>query len=87
MQQRLVLVILCILCIHVYDEPFAKFAIGNDIEAATVMCCRLLYSPQQAQQSQIGFLDFESCRSEGPFCVFVPFVAIELQTAKGFSVT
>ncbi len=87
MQQPPVLVILCILCIHVYDEPFATFAIGNGIEAAKVMCCRLLVSPQQAQQSPIEFLDFESCRSHGPFCVFVPFVAIKLQTATGFSVT
>ena len=40
MQQRPVLDILCILCIHVYYEPFAKFAIGNDMEAAKVMCCK-----------------------------------------------
>ena len=73
MQQRPVLDILCILCIHVYYEPFAKFAIGNDMEAAKVMCCRLRHSPQKAQNE---FLDFVSCRSDGPFCVFVPFVAI-----------
>ena len=87
MQQRPVLVILCILCIHVDYEPFAKFAIGNDIEAAKVMCCRLRHSPQKAQKSQNEFLDFETCRSDSPFCVFVPFVAIKLLTAKGFSVT
>ena len=81
MQQRPVL---DILCIHVYYEPFAKFAIGNDMEAAKVMCCRLRHSPQKAQNE---FLDFVSCRSDGPFCVFVPFVAIKLQTANGFSVT
>jgi hypothetical protein len=41
--------ILCILCIHVHiPEPFAKFAIGNDIEAAKVMCYRLRHSPQKA---------------------------------------
>ena len=84
MQQRPVLDILCILCIHVYYEPFAKFAIGNDMEAAKVMGCRLRHSPPKAQNE---FLDFASCRSDGPFCVFVPFVAIKLQTANGFSVT
>ena len=81
MQQRPVL---DILCIHVYYEPFAKFAIGNDMEAAKVMGCRLRHSPQKAQNE---FLDFASCRSDGPYCVFVPFVAIKLQTANGFSVT
>ena len=87
MQQRPVLVILCILCIHVYYEPFAHIAVGNDIEAPKVMCCRPRHSPQKAQKSQNEFLNFESCRSDGSFCVFVPFVAIEIQTANGFSVT
>jgi hypothetical protein len=33
------------------EEPFAKFPIGNDIEAARVMCCRLRHSPQKAQET------------------------------------
>ena len=33
------------------EEPFAKFPIGNDIEAARVMCCRLRHSPQKAQEA------------------------------------
>ena len=90
--RRSMTIILCILCIHVKKiketwEPFAEFAIGNDIEAAKVMCCKLRHSPQKAQKSQNEFLDLESCRSDGSSCVFVPFVAIEIQTANGFSVT
>ena len=42
--------------------------------------------PQKAQKAQNEFLDLESCRSQDSFCVFVPFVAIEIQTANGFGV-
>ena len=39
--------------------------------------------PQKAQKAQNEWLDFESCRSEGSFCVFVPFVAISGKGPSG----
>ena len=56
-------------------------------EPADHYLCHPNIMPDSAFCKRLKFLDFESCRSDGCFCVFVPFVAIELQTANGFGVT
>ena len=65
-------------------EPFAKSPIGNDIEAAKVMCCKLRIHHKKHKRHKTRFLISSPADQMVPF---VPFVAIELGTINGISVT